>query len=124
MSSIVALIGRVLMSAIFIYFGAMKLLYFPATIGGMNSEHLPLPWAAAIVAVIVELLGGLAILLGIRTRAVAAVLAVYCVVTALVAHAHFDDLNQTIHFMKNICMAGGFLQLLAWGGGRYTATKG
>ncbi len=124
MSNVVALIGRVLLSAIFIYFGAMKLLYFPATIGVMSSEHLPLPWAAAIVAVVVELLGGLAILLGIRTRAVAAILAVYCVVTALIAHTNFDDLNQTINFMKNISMAGGFLQLLAWGGGRYSATKG
>ena len=123
MSSATALLGRLLMSAIFIYFGANKLLSFPATVTLMGNEHLPLPWAAAIVAVIVELLGGIAILIGFRTRAVAAVLAVYCVATAFIAHYHPGDNNQMIHFMKNICMAGGFLQLVAWGGGRYTVTK-
>jgi putative oxidoreductase len=42
------------------------------------------------------------------------------VATALVAHAHFNDLNQTIHFLKNLAMAGGFLQLFAFGAGAWS----
>jgi len=124
MSSLVALIGRVLMSAIFVYFGALKLLNFPAAVGVMSNDHLPLPWAAAGVAVVIELLGGLALLIGFRVRLLGALFAVYCVVTAFIAHYHPGDINQMIHFMKNICMAGGFLQLAAWGGGRYVVTRG
>ena len=124
MTNLIALLGRVLMSAIFIYFGAMKVTHFSATVGLMGHEGLPLPWAAAIVACVVELLGGIAILGGVRTRLVAGILAVYCVVTALIAHTNFDDINQTINFMKNICMAGGFLQLVAWGPGRFAVSKG
>jgi putative oxidoreductase len=123
MSSIVALIGRALMAAIFIESGLAKLLNPVMYIGYMAHENLPVPTAAYIVAVIVEFGGGLAILLGFQIRIVAAVMAVFCVATAVIAHYDPSNQEQMINFMKNICMAGGFLQLVAWGGGRYTVTR-
>jgi putative oxidoreductase len=110
MSSVVALVGRALMCAIFIESGLAKLLSPAATIGYMASLNLPVPTAAYIVSVVVEFGGGIAILLGFQIRIVATILAV-------------ASRAQEINFMKNLCMAGGFLQLLAWGGGRYTVTK-
>jgi putative oxidoreductase len=68
--------------------------------------------------VFVELAGGLALLLGYRTRAIAAVLALFSLVTAAVFHNALGDQNQFIHFFKNIAMAGGLLHVVAFGGGR------
>jgi putative oxidoreductase len=123
MSSVVALVGRALMCAIFVEAGLAKLLAPAGAIALMASHGLPLPAVTYIVVLIIEIGGGLAILLGFQIRAVAALMALYCIATGLIAHYHPDDQNQMIHFMKNICMAGGFLQLVAWGGGRYTVTK-
>jgi len=121
--AVIALLGRVLMSAIFIEGGWGKLTHLAGTAGYMASHQLPLPYVAAIVAVVVELGGGLAILAGLRTRIAALVLALWCVATAFVAHYHPEDTGQMIHFMKNICMAGGFLQLVAWGAGRLSVDR-
>jgi putative oxidoreductase len=123
MSSIVALVGRALMCAIFVESGLAKLLSPAATIGYMAHLGLPLPPAAYAVSVVVEFGGGLAILLGFQIRIVAAIMAVFCIATALIAHNDMADRMQEINFMKNLCMAGGFLQLVAWGGGRYTVSR-
>lgn len=69
---------------------------------------------------LVEVLGGLAVLVGFRARWAGVVLAVWCIATAFAAHYHPGDRNNMIHFMKNVCMAGGFLQLAAWGAGRFS----
>ena len=119
MSSVVALVGRALMCAIFVESGLAKLLSPAATIGYMAHLGLPLPPAAYAVSVVVEFGGGLAILLGFQIRIVAAIMAVFCIATALIAHNDMADRMQEINFMKNLCMAGGFLQLVAWGPGRY-----
>ncbi len=123
MNSVVALIGRALMSAIFIEAGLGKLMNPSGAIGYMAHVGLPLPPAAFAVSVLVEVGGGFAILIGFQTRIVAAILAVFCVVTALVVHYQPDNQEQMINFMKNLCMAGGFLQLVAWGAGRYSVSK-
>lgn len=119
-SATVALVGRLGLSAIFLVSGLGKLMAPAATIGFIASVGLPLPHAAYASAVGVELLGGLALLLGLRVRWAAAVLAVFCLATALSFHAQFADQNQLMHFLKNIAMAGGMLQVVALGGGRYS----
>jgi uncharacterized membrane protein YphA (DoxX/SURF4 family) len=58
--------------------------------------------------------------IGYQTRTTALVLAAWSVATALVAHTHFSDPNQMINFLKNLAMAGGFLQLFAFGGGAWS----
>ena len=67
---------------------------------------------------LIELGGGLALIAGYRTRAFAATLAVFSVVAALVFHSALYDQNQLIHFLKNFAIAGGLLQVVAFGGGR------
>ena len=120
----VGLLGRVLMSAIFISAGYNKAMAPSATMAMMGHYGLPLPGAAYAVTLIVELGFGIVFLIGFRARLTALVLAVWCIATAMVAHYHPGDTGQMIHFMKNVCMAGGFLQVVAFGAGRISVDRG
>ena len=115
--------GRILMSAIFIYGGIGKAMAATATIAYFEKLGLPLPPVAYAVTLLVEIGVGITFLLGWKARCTALILAVWCVATAMVAHFHPDDRGQMIHFMKNICMAGGFLQLFAFGAGRLSLDR-
>jgi putative oxidoreductase len=115
----VALLGRLLLSVIFILSGVQKLMDFSGTVAFMGMEGLPVPALAAIVAVIVECIGGILLIVGYQTRPTGMVMAVWCVATALVAHRDFGNPDQMIHFLKNVGMAGGFLQLVAFGAGAW-----
>lgn len=112
-----ALSGRILLAAIFIFFGAGKAFDPTGTIGYIGSVGLPFPPLAYAGAVALELGGGLALLLGYRTRIAATTLALFSVVTALIFHADLADQNQLIHFFKNFALAGGLLQVAAYGAG-------
>jgi putative oxidoreductase len=120
----VGLLGRVLMSAIFISAGYSKATSPSATMAMMAHYGLPLPGAAYAVTLIVELGFGIVFLIGYRARLTALMLAVWCIATAMVAHYHPGDTGQMIHFMKNVCMAGGFLQVVAFGAGRISVDRG
>ena len=111
----VPFIGRVLLSAIFLISGLAKLATPAATIGYIHSVGLPFAQIGFATAVLVEIVGGLALLAGYRTRVAAAVLAAFAVATALAFHNDFADQNQVFHFFKNIAMAGGLLQVVAFG---------
>jgi putative oxidoreductase len=115
-----ALLGRVAMSVIFIHGGWGKLLAPAATQAMLAGHDLPMVEFAWILAVVVELGGGLAILFGLFTRPVGLVLAIWCVATALIAHTNFADRNQETHFLKNMAMMGGFLYVAAFGGGTWS----
>ena len=118
--SAVPAIGRVLLAAIFVFSGIGKALAPAGTIGYIESSGLPFATLALAAAVAIELGGGVMLALGIKTRLVAAALAAFSVVTALVFHHALGDQNQLIHFMKNIAMAGGLLQVVAFGAGVYS----
>ncbi|WP_219212132.1 DoxX family protein [Variovorax boronicumulans] len=111
----VAAVGRILIAVIFILSGIGKLGAPAATQGYIASVGLPLPLLGYVLAVLVELGGGLLLLVGFRTRAVAAVLALFTVAAALFFHSHLADQNQFIHFVKNIMITGGLLQIVAFG---------
>ncbi|KQV57399.1 MULTISPECIES: DoxX family protein [unclassified Caulobacter] len=117
-STLVPLVGRGMISAIFLLSGLSKIAAPAMTIGYIQSVGLPMPSVAFGLSVFVELAGGLALLLGYRTRAIAAVLTLFSLVTAAVFHNALGDQNQFIHFFKNIAMAGGLLHVVAFGGGR------
>lgn len=118
LQNLTLLLARALMSAIFIQAGFGKLMGYSARVAYFTKLGLPFPPGAWAVAVTVELVGGLLILSGYRTRLVAPAMAAFCVATAFIAHYHPDDTNQMVHFMKNLCMAGGFLVLAASGPGK------
>lgn len=120
---VLAAAGRVLIAAIFVLSGIGKIANPDATIGYIASAGLPFAPAALIAAALIEIGGGLALIAGFRTRFVALVLAGFSVVAALAFHAHFADQNQFIHFLKNIAMAGGLLQVAAFGSGRIGLDK-
>lgn len=115
-----ALVGRILLATIFVMSGAGKLADPAATIGYIGAAGLPLVPVAYASAVAVELGGGIALILGYRTRSAAAAMALFSVLAALFFHTALADQNQMIHFFKNIAMAGGLLQLVAFGAGRFS----
>ncbi len=110
--------ARLLMSAIFVMAGISKLGAYAATQGYM--ESMGVPGALLPVVILIELGGGLSVLLGWWTRISAFLLAGFCVVSALIFHANFGDQMQSILFMKNMAMAGGFLFLVAGGAGAWS----
>lgn len=118
-----ALAARILISAIFILAGANKLFEPAGTIGYIESVGMPLPQVAYGGAVVIELVGGLAILAGFKTRLVAYALAAFSIVTALVFHNQIADQTQFVMFFKNLGLAGGFLLLAAFGPGRLSIDK-
>ena len=106
------LTGRVLMSAIFIMAGLNKLgAGYAGTQGYM--ESMGVPGALLPLVILLEIGGGLAVLIGWQTRIAAFLLAGFSLVSALIFHASFADQMQSILFMKNLAMAGGFLFLVA-----------
>ena len=122
-SPFVLLLSRVLMAAIFIHGGIYKATMPAATMANFTKLGLPMPGAAYAVTLVVEIGVGVLFLLGWRARWMALVLAVWCVATAFVAHYAPGDRGQMIHFMKNLCMAGGFLQVVAYGAGRFSLDR-
>lgn len=119
----VALLGRLAMSAIFIHGGINKAMAPTATMAYFAKLGLPVPGAAYAVTLAVEIGIGLLFLVGFRARLTALILAGWCVATAFAAHYHPNDTGQMIHFMKNVCMAGGFLQIFAFGAGRLSVDR-
>jgi putative oxidoreductase len=115
---IIPALGRLMISAIFILSGLSKLAAPAATIGYIQSAGLPLPAVAFGLSAFVELVGGTTLLLGYRTRLVAGVMVLFALATAVFFHHNFADQNQFIHFFKNIAIAGGLLNVVAFGGGR------
>ncbi|CCV13005.1 DoxX family protein [Mesorhizobium sp. STM 4661] len=116
-NSLTILLGRILLAVIFLLSGFGKLTAIAGTAGYFGSLGLPLPTVTAIVVGLIELLGGLAILVGFQTRITAWVLAIFTVATGLVAHTGWADQMQMINFMKNLAIAGGFLVLASSGAG-------
>jgi putative oxidoreductase len=111
------LIGRLLIGVPFAMSGVSKLVAYGPTTAMISAVGLPFPPLAFAVAVAVELGGGLLLILGYRVRPAALALALFSVVTAFSFHSDFADQNQMIHFLKNLMMAGGLLQIVAFGAG-------
>jgi putative oxidoreductase len=109
--------GRLMIGLPFAMSGLGKLAAYGATAGMISAAGLPFPPLAFAVAVAVELGGGLLLIAGYQSRVVAAALAVFALATAVSFHSNFADQNQMIHFLKNVMMAGGLLQIAAFGAG-------
>ena len=115
-----AFVGRLFFSSMFLALGYGKLTAFGGTSGYMASLGLPAPALFTLVAVIVEIGGGLLMLVGYQTRVVALLLAIYVLVSAFIGHSQLGDSNQFMHFMKNMAIVGGSLAFVALGAGAYS----
>jgi putative oxidoreductase len=116
-ASAAILAGRVLLSLMFILGGFAKLTAVSGTAAWFGSLGLPLPTVTTVVVGLVELLGGLAVLVGYQTRIAAIILAVFTAAATLIAHFDFADQVQVLFLQKNLAITGGFLILAAVGAG-------
>jgi len=127
---VVALVARVLLAAIFVLSGFGKIGNFAGTTAYIASSELPFPQLGALVAIVVELGGGLLLVFGWKARTTALILAIFSVAAGLFFHAYWADadpaarMGDFINFWKNISIAGGFLMLFAFGPGRYSLDRG
>ncbi len=111
-------VGRLFIGLPFLASGFSKVTDYNGTIDFIMSSTLPLPAPLAYAgALAVELGCGLLMIVGYQARIVAAMFVLFCVATAVFFHAHFSDPNQTFHFIKNMIMCGGLLQIVAFGAG-------
>jgi putative oxidoreductase len=110
-------IARLLMSSLFIWDGILQLRDLAGTAEYLASLHVPVPNVAIWISVALHLLGGLAILVGFKTRWAAAVLALFCLGTGFAVHLPIGDTENMVNFYKNLVMAGGFLYVVTYGAG-------
>jgi len=125
---IAALVGRILLALIFITSGFGKLTGLEGTAGYIASKGLPLPMVAAVAAGLVEFVGGLMLVVGFKARWGALALAVFTLAAGFLFHDFWNadaasKMDQSIHFWKNISMAGGLLLAFAFGPGRLSLDK-
>lgn len=118
----VALLGRILLALMFIQSGFEKWLNIPGTAAYITSAGLPLPSVLAVLAAILELFGGIALVLGVQVRWIGLAMALFTLVAGFFFHAYWAvPADQApvmqLLFMKNISIAGGLLLLSALGGG-------
>jgi putative oxidoreductase len=117
-------VGRFLLALIFVLSGWGKITGFEGTVAYMASKGMPFPQFLLPGAIIVELGGGLALMLGWKARWAALALFLFCIPTALVFHNFWavppeQAQNQMIHFLKNLAIMGGLLYVVAFGPGPF-----
>lgn len=120
-----ALAARLLMAFLFLPAGIGKLTGFAGTVGYISSVGLPMPQLAAVAALLVEIVGGLALIAGFGTRVAAIVLAAFTLVASFFFHAYWavpaeQQMIQQLLFFKNMAVAGGLLTIAAWGAGAWS----
>lgn len=119
--NISTLAGRILMSVIFIMAGFSKIGGYEGTQGYMESVGVPgmlLP-----LVILLELCGGLVLLIGWKARIMAFLLAGFTLLAAVIFHTNFGDQIQMILFMKNLAIAGGLLFIVAFGAGKWSLDR-
>jgi putative oxidoreductase len=120
--SAIPLIGRILMCPLFLASGYGKATRFDATVAYITSAGMPMPTVAAIIAIVVEILGPLCLIFGFKVRIVAWIMALYSVAAACYFHKFWavppeQYAGQFNNFFKNVAIAGGLLYIAAFGAG-------
>ncbi|WP_225782798.1 DoxX family protein [Xenophilus sp. Marseille-Q4582] len=123
-----ALVGRILLAALFIPAGFAKIGGFSGIVGYIGSVGLPLPQVGAVIAIVVELGLGILLLVGFKTRLAALLIAIFTLAAAFFFHNYWAMpadkvmVNQLM-FWKNLAIAGGLLAFTAFGPGRFSIDK-
>lgn len=124
MASYVPLVGRILLGLIFVLSGLTKITGFESTQLQMAAQGVPLTAVLLVGAILVEVLGGLSIILGFWARTGAAALVLFLIPATLIFHTDFSQQTQLIMFLKNLSIMGGLLLLIAYGSGVYRVQEG
>ena len=127
------LIARILLAVLFLVFGWGKLTDYSGTVAYMTQVGAPLPSVAALVAIVIEFFGGIALILGVWTRPLAVLFAFFCLAAGLIGHPYwtmmgadrfmsmsFERFMNMINFYKNVSLMGGFFLLYVTGAGKYS----
>lgn len=119
------LVGRLLIVALFLPAGLSKIAGFEGTVGYFTSLGMSAPTLGVIVAIITEVLGGIALLVGFQTRIVAVLLAVFTLAASITGHAFWAAPADAafiaqLLFFKNIAVIGGLLVLASSGAGKFS----
>jgi putative oxidoreductase len=120
-----ALIGRIAMAGIFVKSGIAKIGGFAATAGYIASKGLPLPEVGAVIAILVEIVAGIALVIGWKARWAALALAVFTLATMFLFHPYWTlpadkQYPEMLAFWKNLAIFGGMLMVAAFGAGRFS----
>lgn len=120
-----ALLGRILLAWLFIPAGFGKIAGFSGAVGYAASAGLPLPEVGVAVGLLIELVGGILLLIGFMTRSAALALALFTLVASFIFHAYWSlpaeqTMMQQLLFNKNIAVVGGLLAFAAFGAGAWS----
>lgn len=125
LQNLLTFVGRLLLATLFLPAGIAKITGFAGTVGYIESVGLPMATVAAIAAIVLEVAGGIALIIGLGTRFAALALAFFTLVASFIFHAYWaapaDQAYVTqLLFFKNIAVAGGLMSLAAWGAGGWS----
>ncbi len=123
LSSAGMLAARILLSGVFLFSGVKKVFAFPATQEYMAQHGMKMTGLFLVLAILVEVGGGLSVLLGYLPRLGALALLLFLVPTTAVFHRDFADPVQVTQFAKNLAIMGGLLALLSAGGGEFVLRR-
>lgn len=120
-----SLVGRILLAVLFVPAGIGKITGFAGTVGYATAMGMPLPTVGVAVGLVIELVGGLALLAGFGTRFAALVLAVFTLVASFIFHGYWalpadQQMMQQLMFFKNVAVTGGLLAFAAFGAGAWS----
>ena len=123
------LVARILLALMFVIAGFGKIGGFEGTAGYIASKGLPLPQLGAAIAIVVELAGGIMLVVGWKARWAALAIAVFTAVATVIFHNFWamtgaDAGMQRLMFMKNVSVIGGLLAVYAFGPGRLSIDRG
>ncbi len=113
MANLLDLIGRILISALFLISAFNKVFNLDGSMGWM--ESFGVPGFLIFPAIVIEIILPILVIVGYQARIAAGVLATFCLLTAFIFHFDFSDQSQLVSFLKNFGLAGGFLFIVANG---------
>ena len=113
MANVLDLLGRILISTLFLLNGVFKISNYDGTISWI--ESFGMPGILIIPAIILEVIGPILIIVGYKAKIAAGFLSLFCILTAIIFHNDFSDQMQFTSFLKNIALAGGFLFIVVNG---------
>ena len=128
MQSLALLVGRILLAGVFVISGYDKIGGFAGTVQYIASKGLPLPQAGAVLAIVVELGLGVFLVLGLKTRWAALILAAFTVAASYFFHPFWavpeaQKMMQSLMFQKNMAIVGGLLILAVAGAGAFSIDR-